>query len=92
MPRSFAFRPFFAALTCTVLAAGHAAAQTSPTPAPAKPGTFQLRAKAPEPDKWIAKRDVPTFNWSHPLGSSTIAWCKRLMPLRTQHQQKLQAI
>jgi hypothetical protein len=57
MQRSFAFRPLLAALTCTVLAAGHAAAQTSPTPAPTKPGTFQLRAKAPEPDKWIAKRD-----------------------------------
>lgn len=38
--------------------AGPALAQTSDKAAPAKPGaTFQLRAKPPEPDKWLAKRD-----------------------------------
>jgi hypothetical protein len=41
------------ALTC-----GPAAAQAESKSAPAKPGArFQLRAKPPEPDKWIAKRD-----------------------------------
>ena len=38
--------------------AGPAAAQAPNKSAPAKPGTtFQFRAKPPEPDKWVAKRD-----------------------------------
>lgn len=38
--------------------AGPAAAQAPGKAAPAKPGTtFQFRAKPPEPDKWVAKRD-----------------------------------
>jgi hypothetical protein len=41
-----------------VFACGPAAAQAESKSAPAKPSTtFQLRAKPPEPDKWIAKRD-----------------------------------
>jgi hypothetical protein len=58
MRRSLAFGPtYLTALACALLVAGDAATQTNPTPAPAKPGTFQLRAKAPEPDKWNARRD-----------------------------------
>jgi hypothetical protein len=55
MSRSFVFASVLFGI-CTLLAAVPADAQT-PAPAPAKPGTFQLRAKAPEADKWIARRD-----------------------------------
>jgi hypothetical protein len=49
-------RSAFALATLLALA-GPVAAQTTEK-APSKPGTtFQLRAKAPEPDKWIARRD-----------------------------------
>lgn len=44
-----------AALACS-LSAAPAPAQTDEKAAP-KSGTFQLRAKAPEKDKWTAKRD-----------------------------------
>jgi len=41
--------------------AGPAVAQMSDKAAPTKPGTtFQFRAKSPEPDKWVAKRDGNT--------------------------------
>ena len=43
-------------LASLVIAAGPATAQ-SEEKAPAKSGTFQLRAKAPEKDKWTARRD-----------------------------------
>jgi hypothetical protein len=49
-------RSVFALATFLALS-GPVAAQTADK-APPKPGTtFQLRAKAPEPDKWIARRD-----------------------------------
>lgn len=43
-------------LASLVIAAGPATAQ-SEEKAPTKSGTFQLRAKAPEKDKWTARRD-----------------------------------
>lgn len=53
MKRRFAF-----ALATLLALAGPVAAQTPGKAAPSKPGTtFQLRAKPPEPDKWVAKRD-----------------------------------
>jgi len=52
MMRCFAF-----ALATLLALAGPVASQT-PDNAPSKPNTtFQFRAKSPEPDKWIAKRD-----------------------------------
>lgn len=49
-------RSTFALATLLALA-GPVAAQT-PEKAPSKPGTtFQFRAKSPEPDKWVARRD-----------------------------------
>jgi hypothetical protein len=45
------------ALVTLLAVAGPVAAQTTEK-APSKPGTtFQFRAKTPEPDKWVAKRD-----------------------------------
>jgi hypothetical protein len=71
MRRIFIFgRTILAAIFCSVIAASHAAAQSSPSPTPAKPGTFQLRAKAPEPGKWNVQRDGKS--------TSTIYDCKPL--------------
>jgi len=58
------------ALACWLNAADRAAAQTDDKTAPAKPGTFQLRAKAPEADKWNAQRD--------PKNPRTVYDCKPL--------------
>ena len=58
------------ALACWLSAADRAAAQTDDKAAPAKPGTFQLRAKAPEADKWNAQRD--------PKNPRTVYDCKPL--------------
>jgi len=71
MRHSFSFvQIVLAAVFCTVVSLDHAAAQPSPPPAPAKPGTFQLRAKAPEPGKWNVRRDGKS--------TSTIYDCKPL--------------
>jgi hypothetical protein len=51
------FSIWLAAIACGLAIGEPARSQTPDKAAPPKSSTFQLRAKAPEPDKWVAKRD-----------------------------------